>query len=137
MSYELPYDTQRLERALRENTSGKPQLLDYNTQTGVMSVQPVAGGNITRSQFGHLNNAAMTKDFGGNDVPPRYDYSEETGNVVEVMPPAGSTPDSPTQQQERQFGTLLGRSFTSTFGCDIAVASERGGSLIRFDVVAM
>ena len=137
MSYELPYDTQRLERALRENTSGKPQLLDYNTQTGVMSVQPVAGGNITRSQFGHLNNAAMTKDFGGNDVPPRYDYSEETGNVVEVMPPAGSTPDSPTQQQERQFGTLLGRSFTSTFGCDITVASVRGDDLVRSDVKSM
>ena len=137
MSYELPYDTQHLERALRENTSGKPQLLDYNTETGVMSVKPDTGSNIVRSQFGHLNRAAMTQNFGGNDAPPIYDYSEETGNVEEVPPRNESTPDSSVQQQGHQFGTLLGRSFTSTFGCDITVVSLRGDDLIRSDTQSL
>ena len=137
MSYEMPYDTQRLERALRENTSGKPQLFDYNTQNGVMSVKPDTGSNIVRSQFGHLNRAAMTQNFGGNDAPPHYDYSEETGNVEEVPPRMESTTDSADQQPGHKFGTLLGRSFTSTFGCDTTVASLRGDDLIRSDTQSL
>lgn len=137
MSYEMQRDTQRLEQALRENTSGEPQLLEYNTRDGNMSVIPANGNNLAHSQFGCLCHEAMTRDFGGNDAPPRYDYSEETGNVMEVLPPAESTPTYPAQQPGHQFGSLLGRSFTSTFGCDITVASLRGDDLIRSDAQSM
>jgi len=137
MGCEMQRDTQRLERALRENTSGEPQLLEYNTRDGNMSVIPANGNNPAHSQFGCLCREAMTRDFGGNDVPPRYDYSEETGNVVEVLPPVESMPDSSAQQPEHQFGSLLGRSFTSTFGCDITVASLRGDDLIRSDTQSL
>lgn len=136
MSYEMERDTQRLERALRENTSGEPQLLEYNTQDGNMSVIP-ANGNTPASQFGCLCREAMTRDFGGNDAPPSYAYSDENGNMVEVLPPAESTPTCPAQQPGHQFGSLLGSSFTSTFGCDFAVASIRGDTVISFDVFAM
>ena len=137
MSYEMQRDTQRLERALRENTSGEPQLLEYNTMDGNMSVIPADGNNPEHSQFGCLCREAMTRDFGGNDAPLRYDYSEETGNVVEVLPPKESTPEPSVHQPEHQFGTLLGRSFTSTFGCDITVASLRGDDLIRSDAQSL
>ena len=137
MSYEMQRDTQRLERALRENTSGEPQLLEYNTRDGNMSVIPANGNTPAHSQFGCLCREAMTRDFGGNDAPPSYDYSDETGNVVEVLPSEESAPTPPAQQQGHKFGSLLGSSFTSTFGCDSAVASIRGDVVIRFDVVAM
>lgn len=137
MSYEMQRDTQRLERALRENTSGEPQLLEYNTRDGNMSVIPASSNAPAPSQFGCLCREAMTRDFGGTDVIPGYDYSEETGNVVEVLPPTESTSDSSAQEPGRQFGTLLGRSFTSTFGCDITVASLRGDDLIRPDTQSL
>ena len=137
MGYEMQRDTQRLEQALRENTSGEPQLLEYNTQDGNMSVIPANGNAGANSQFGCVCREAMTREFGGSDALPRYDYSEETGNVVEVLPPAESTPTASSEQPERQFGSLLGRSFTTTFGCDISDASLRGGCLFCHDVPSL
>lgn len=136
MSYEMERDTQRLERALRENTSGEPQLLEYNTRDGNMSVIP-ANGNTPASQFGCLCREAMTRDFGGDDAPPSCAYSDENGNMVEVLPPAESTPTHSAEQPGHKFGSLLGSSFTSTFGCDITVASLRGDDLIHSDTQSL
>ncbi len=134
MSYDMQRDTQRLEEALRENTHGTPQIFEYNTGDGTTSVVPSNGNNIAHSQFGNLCRQAMTQNFGGGDATPVYDYNEDTGNVVEVMPEVMPELEADNQTRSRtpdsQFGTLLGRSFSSTFGCDVNVASLCGDDLV-------
>lgn len=133
-------DARRLELALRENVSGKPQLLEYDTRSGNMTVAPVRGGQNAESQFGVLNRNAMTQFFGGADelatsiVPhttldgrrdsvTTYSYDCDTGEMVETTACPAEAPSLRGNSVEGQFGTLMGDSFLSTFGCDVTVAT--------------
>lgn len=57
-------DTRTLERALRENTSGKPQAFEYNTETGNMALVPANATGRTGPAFGNVCREAMTREFG-------------------------------------------------------------------------
>lgn len=57
-------DTRTLERALRENTSGKPQAFEYNTETGNMALVPANATGREGPAFGNVCREAMTREFG-------------------------------------------------------------------------
>lgn len=133
MGNNMQSETRLLERQLRENMSGVPQVIAYDTSNGNMEVQPVNGNGPAPRRFGCLNTEAFSHDFGGGDVAPTCVYNDESGNIVEVLPPAENAPASPDRQPGSRFGSLLGRSFTSTYGCDVTVASVRGDDLTRSD----
>ena len=140
MNNTMQQDTQRLEMALRENVSGKPQLLQYDTANGNMTLVPARNGQVAENQFGVLNRNAMTQDFGGaedqatcvaepvdTDVMDAchttYTYDCDTGDIAETTARRAVAPSTRGGVVEGQFGTLMGDFFTSTFGCDVTVAA--------------
>ena len=140
MNNTMEQEEQRLERALRENVAGKPQVLLYDHVTGNMSMVPVRKWQDSESQFGLLNRDAMTQDFGVVEEPPTvisgpaetgeletgaptYSYDCATGDIIETPSARSTAPSTRGFVVEGQFGTLLGDSFTASFGCDVNVVS--------------
>ena len=140
MNNTMEQEVERLEKALRENVAGKPQVLLYDHVTGNMSMTPVRKWQESESQFGLLNRDAMTQDFGfTEDQPtvisepadtgesnidvPTYSYDCATGDMIETSSSRSTAPSTRGFFVEGQFGTLLSDSFTSSFGCDVAMAS--------------
>ena len=133
MNYNTQLETRRLEQALRDNTSGKPRIFEYNTDDGNFQLVPAGGANHSPTQFGCVCRDVMTRDFGGADVlsdsvirnMPVYDYRENTGDVIVHNPETDVPPERPSQTLHQRFGMPLGDAFTRTFGCDVNVASVR------------
>lgn len=110
-------DAQALERALRENASGHPQVFEYNTENGNMYLVPENADGRTARNFGVVCREFMTHDFGAEET----EEDGETGYGAHGggAPYPNQTNFSSTGGNPQGFGSE-GES------ADVAVASSVG-----------
>ncbi len=144
----LEQETKRLELALRKNVAGKPQILQYNPRSGQIEISQIREGQGPDTQFGLMNREAMTQWFGGADDEAAcvaepidaevveddqhatyYEYDSRNGDFVDPVSHRTAASNGGGNIIVGQFGTIMGDSFTSTFGCDVTVASVSESSL--------
>ena len=114
-------DVRTLERALRDNTNGHPQVFEYNTEDGNMALVPADTDRRTAPGFGNVCREAMTRDFGAEEM----EQDGESGHGAHgggALCPNHPNP-FPSAGNTQGFGIEAGNA-------DIAVApAERGGKV--------